>query len=246
MLNTHVFAFYTPDVTKIINRKVQADSFEITDPLLIHRICTVLRLEISDKIELFNDTHYINCIIAQINKKNILVEIESITNNIIQHPAIYWILPMLKRDAFEQSIYALAEIGVQEIQLTYTQKTKHGAIDQKDLDRAQKIIIAAAEQSKNFAMPKMQPILPFEQLIYKISQIQAQKVFFDVLGEPIHKLIKNINNAPIIAMCGPEGDLTDAEKQMLLQANFNFYRLTKTILRSQQAISIGAGILRSI
>jgi 16S rRNA U1498 N3-methylase RsmE len=49
-----------------------------------------------------------------------------------------------------------------------------------------------------------------------------------------------------ILFAGPEGDLLDAEKFLLQKVDFHFVRLTPTVLRAQQAITLGAGLVRSM
>lgn len=160
-------------------------------------------------------------------------------------------MPTLKKEAYEEALYSLTEIGIQEIQPVITQKSRNisSAIDGKEVIRYEKIIIAAAEQSKNFVLPRLLPTFTFDQLIFKLASIQANKIFFDVTGQSIGDLIPKLctehKTLPIVAMCGPEGDLTAAEKQLLHQAGFTFCSLTPTVLRSQQAVAIGAGILRA-
>lgn len=47
-------------------------------------------------------------------------------------------------------------------------------------------------------------------------------------------------------MVGPEGDLTDQEKDELKKVNVQFVRLTPTVLRSWHALLVGVGALRSL
>ncbi len=48
-----------------------------------------------------------------------------------------------------------------------------------------------------------------------------------------------------MAVIGPEGDLTKEEKAYLKEQGFLFCALTPTVLRAQQAVALGLGILRS-
>ena len=50
---------------------------------------------------------------------------------------------------------------------------------------------------------------------------------------------------PIYGSVGPEGDLTLEEKAYLKQLGFVFCALTPTVLRAQQAVALGLGVLRS-
>jgi 16S rRNA (uracil1498-N3)-methyltransferase len=50
----------------------------------------------------------------------------------------------------------------------------------------------------------------------------------------------------ILVVFGPEGGLTDHEQQRLEEQGFIGYRLTPSVLRSTEAITVGLGILRSL
>ena len=52
-------------------------------------------------------------------------------------------------------------------------------------------------------------------------------------------------DGPLYGCVGPEGDLTQEEKDYLKQQGFVFCRLTPTVLRARQAVALGLGILRS-
>ena len=152
-MNTHVFAFYSDFVNYIHNSGSRLDIHELMDQDLVHRISIVLRLDKGDRLILFNTRLHVEAVILGIKpKKSIVLEIQNIKPNILFSPKITWLLPLLKREAFEEAIYALTELGAQVIQPVITNKTQR-AWNEKELVRAEKIIMAAAEQSKNYSMP---------------------------------------------------------------------------------------------
>lgn len=251
----HEFAFFYPALSEIKRTRSYLDTHEITDPELVHRLGTVLRLSKSETLILFDTHHNLHAVIARIEpKKSILIEILSIEPNTILEPAITWILPMLKRDAFEAAIYTLAELGVQTIQPVLTSKIHKVITTEKELMRYRKIMIAACEQAKQFIIPDLKPLLPFALFLPQIASVNENldakraKIFFDAQGDSCFEIIKKLDNqkiSEVIACTGPEADLTELEKQLLRDQGFNFCALTKTTLRAEQAITVGAGILRS-
>lgn len=110
-------------------------------------------------------------------------------------------------------------------------------------------MIAAAEQSKQYALPQVLPIIPLEMWLMKAQVPATIKLFFDPQGIPLRDAFALIEQQKIhrlIALAGPEGDLTYEEKLMVTDQGFVFCALTPTVLRAQQAVAIGLGALRSL
>jgi len=223
----------------------------ITDPTLVHRITTVLRLAKDEHIILFDATHNITALIRGITpKKNITIELISLEKNPTYTPTIIWGLPLLKREAFENALYSLVEMGVQVIQPLLTQKTAvHPGSIEKNMQRWHGIMIAAAEQSKQFSLAILNPLLPLH-LWLEETKGNKQKFFLEPEGRLSTEIIaltqKEKADRHIIITNGPEGDFSDAEKELLNQNEFIPWRLTPTVLRAEQAVAVGIGIMRSL
>ena len=250
-LNKHQFALYTEVVGYIVKYRSCFDIHEIDDPIILYRVSNILRLEKGDQIIFFDSNYNIKCsIISVITKKKIVVELLSINHNEPLNPKITWLLPLLKKEAFESALYLLTQMGVQDIQPLITEKTYKLINIEKDNLRNKKIMISAAEQSKQFILPNILPVIPFD--LYFISKIDKPKVlniFFDASGDPLSKVIDHIKlESPneLLVLVGPEGDLTYEEKIKLMEHGFKFSALTKTILRTQEAIAVSLGALRSL
>ena len=164
-------------------------------------------------------------------------------------PTVTFLLPLLKRDDFEGALYSLAEIGVNSIQLVATHKTHTSWSDERDGERARRILIAAAEQSKNYAMPELKAPVALDKALQAMNMTDSTKIFFDPLGESFFAVMSALHgNQPdhIVLLIGPEGDLTAQEKEMVHQKGFIFCALTPTIVRAVQAAALGAGLVRSL
>lgn len=239
----HEFALF---VSGISNLDMQTEQYIIEDKQLVHRISRILRLHPDDNLILFDSYIHLAVRVGSIEKKRIVCTVKSIEKNRVIMPYITVWLPLLKREAFEQAIYSLVELGVNEIQLVHVAKEQrywHGA---KELTRIQNIMVAAAEQSKNFSIPQVhEPKI--------LDQLQGAKdcphLFFDVKGEPLLEVVQTLRKDKhnrYVLLVGPEGDLTESEKYQLQQASFRFVYLTPTVLRAQQALVVGVGALRSL
>lgn len=248
--DVHEFAFYTPVVSELIIRQAHGNIHEITDPELVHRLIIVLRLEQGAHFVLFDRNYSMRVVLLGIrSKKSFTIEILSSTKNPVLTPLITWGLPVLKREAFEEALYSLCELGVTAIQPLTTRKTVRSWGDEKELQRAQKILIAAAEQAKQFVVPVLLPVLSLESWLNKLDIHSNCHLFFDASGDPLSEVLPKLSKnsySELIMLSGPEGDLTTAEKEDLKQHNFIFSKLTPTILRAQQAVTVGLGVVRSL
>lgn len=246
---THTFAFYT-EVVRSLVRESRTDFYQLTDPELVYRMISILRLEKGDRIVLFDNYHHVKAIIRGVDgKKSMGIEIHEISPNKQLTPSIEWVLPLLKREAFEEALYTLTELGAQSIQPVLTHKTIRFFGGERETMRCQKILKAAAEQAKQYVLPHLHPIIPFEMWLAKEQPASVAKIFFDPTGLPLSEviaLVERQKHQHIIACAGPEGDLTPDEKMMLDDRGFVRCALTPTVLRAQQAVAVGLGALRSL
>lgn len=243
-LDSHCFALHVTslNLTKLADSVCKID--KSLDAQLIHRIYSILRLKENERVILFNETHYALVLLKKISPRELILYFEEIQPHVSLDPSVTWWLPLLKKEAFEQALYTLTEMGAQSIIPIRTQKSSHKWGTSKEYDRARAIMIAAAEQSKQFLIPKLEPV----QELLQCKADSEVKVFFDASGKPFIQSLKeqNISTQSIIACSGPEGDLTTDEKNYLKMQGFVFCKLTKTVLRAQQAVALGLGILRTV
>ncbi|OQA33400.1 MAG: Ribosomal RNA small subunit methyltransferase E [Candidatus Dependentiae bacterium ADurb.Bin331] len=152
----------------------------------------------------------------------------------------------MKREALEHTLYNLVEIGVNEIQLVFTQKTHRNWAGHKEFERMRKIMIAAAEQSKQFSLPHIYEPIQLQEYLHQKKQ-SAPLIFFDTNGISLAQWFTSHSKIESVSLLiGPEGDLTPSEKNAVRAIGAQIVSLTPTILRAQQAITLGAGAIRSL
>lgn len=246
----HEFALYRESLSSLVNKKDVGSDLLFADEKLLHRMMTVLRLQIGDKVVLFDRQVSITAeIAAYLGKKQVRVIVQAIQQTTVLHPKVTFLLPVLKRDDFESALYSLAEIGVNDIQLVFTQKTGNQWSGNRDSERIQRIIIAAAEQSKNFAYPQVKAPISLQAALKENSETAITKIFFDPMGKKLFDVMETLhNNKPshVLLLIGPEGDLSLEEKKMVQANDFIFCALTPTIVRAVQAAALAAGFVRSL
>lgn len=242
----HQFALHHSDLFDEISNAVSGTEIVINDSDLAHRLITILRLELGQSFILFDKKmHAVVSLSGSIKNKLIKVKLEEKSYNKVLKPHITFLVPLLKKESLETALYSLTEIGVSAIQLLYTNKSQQ-RYTQKELERYQKIMIAAAEQSKNFNYPVLSAPQFFSTHLLALPA-DVPKLFFDPAGKNYGEQLSAITKSAqeIILAIGPEGDLTQLEKDLLKQHSFSFTALTPTILRACQAAALAAGIVRS-
>ena len=243
---SHEFAFFVPQLN-IVNAQ---QNYIIHDSELIHRMIQVLRLQVGDTCILFDShMHTVATIQEIIKNKTINVRIiKSIPTSSLE-PKITFLLPILKKEALEEAVYSLVEMGVNRIVLVTTAKTQRHWGGDKELQRLQRIYIAAAEQAKQFASVELIAPMQLKKALEQYVQNKKIALFFDAQGTILRDSFlfrKDSDKHEIIALIGPEGDLIEEEKQLVDKYGFVRIKLTPTILRASQAAALGAGIIRSL
>ena len=249
-LSKHEFAVYVGTLS--LQLSATSKHLLLSDPDIVHRIRSVLRLSKGEELVIFDGVQQATCSIIDISKKAISVDILSRENTTPLLPSITFLLPLLKKEAFERMIYACVELGATTIQPISTEKSQRSWRSEKELERVHNIMVAAAEQSKQFALPIIhQPCsLPEALELYAKQQI---KIVADPTGAPLYELLTRLHQnlhpqkrESIVITMGPEGDFSDTEKELLRAASYQAVKLTPTVLRSQQAGALLLGVIRSV
>ncbi|HBR70710.1 TPA: hypothetical protein DIC20_01345 [Candidatus Dependentiae bacterium] len=237
-MNEHEFALYYP----VLSKKLEEKLLHIAEKELVHRISRILRLNLKDSLIFFDKTKHAQVIITSIDKKEVVVEVTRVFDNESIQPELVIQLGLLKREALENTIEALTVFGVNKIQLFMSEKVSRKWGGQKEFERLERVMIAAAEQSKQFVLPQLEAPILFEKMIKQ--QHLKRAIFCDPSGNSLIPLIcKDLED--LVVLIGPEGDLTLPEKEILCQQGYDAYRLTKSILRSELAATLVAGIIRT-
>lgn len=234
----HTFSFFYDDFSQLT-----LDDLCVDDARLVHRWKHVLRLDIGDKVVLFDRFEHGAFEIEKFQgKSKCYGKIVNKSVNQKDDKHIVFLLPILKNDALSEVVYNLVESGISEIQLIATSKTPSN-VSAKHKEKLQKIIHAAAEQSKFYSFPVLNNVLPLADAL-EVYQ-SSQKFYFDVDGELFNDWRQKIvEHEKTVLLAGPEGDLSHDEKKMVKDAGFVFCALTKTVLRSVRAICLGATLFR--
>ena len=206
-----------------------------------HYIKNVMRLKPGDKISLFNS-------FSGEWDASILVHGKGITefkvgklSRFKQKENNLWLaFSPIKKNPQDIMLQKTTELGVQKFIPLLCERS---VVREINIERAQKIITEASEQSNRISVPEILQIQNLEKFIKNFSD-NANLVFCDINAKSNN--IKNIalKNHPICILIGPEGDFSESERQMIInQKKVNSISLTKNILRSETAAIAATTIL---
>lgn len=246
MSNAHLFAVFIADLPSASQRAL----LKINNTDAWHRLIRVLRLQASESVILFNQHH---CYVVQLDEACVKTS-GTISGVIISSSPIYrpsngltLCVGLTKKEAFESIVYSAAQLGVSRIVPLLTDRIHKPWLRDQDFDRLTKIAIAAAEQSKSCMLPHLEK--PY--LLSELPEDYLQGVCLgcDVEGVSAQAVFLSPATMAATAMTlfiGPEAGFTQSEIQFLVHKNVQFFRLSPTILRSQEAVLVALGIVRSL
>ncbi|MFH0898678.1 MAG: RsmE family RNA methyltransferase [bacterium] len=245
----HMFALYVRSLSSMKGFGRKMTEFELHDKELWHRLTRTLRLTAGETVTFFDSILAYDVRLSErmFSDKKLCIHgtVIQCKENEPLAPLISLYICMPKKSTFEEICYTAAQMGVTSIVPVLSEKSQKISWTEKEHTRLERIMIAACEQSKQFVLPSVAS----QCLIYDIPSNDALKLFFDAHGQNISSLVANLANAShssIAVVIGPEGGLTRQEQDVLQKNGFLGYALTPTILRTQDAMTVGLGILRSI
>lgn len=150
---------------------------------------------------------------------------------------------LIRKEKWEFILQKATELGVHRIvPIDLKRNIVHWEKNEisKKLDRYQKIMVEAAEQSKRVYVPKLEPLIK----INDIDKYKSEINFVAYENEDKTHLRKHINHQnSITIICGPEGGFEETEIKYLIEHGFISVSLGNRILRAETAgIYILSGI----
>lgn len=253
MTDKHIFALHTSVILPAVQTLSIGSHLMISDSDLAHRAFTVLRLGDGEDVIIFDNTLRIQLTISckKTSKKNTLegtIQDYACIRSLSPHITLYQ--GLLKRDAFEAVAYCAGQMGLFSLVPLISEKVQSKWAGGKEYERLHKIMIAGCQQGKQFAVPEITPPISFSQMLTAIDEQDIDVIYFDHSGAQFFDMLQAVSRVQrqkISIVIGPEGGFTQEELGALRQqTGSKGYRLTPTILRSQDAAIVALGALRSV
>jgi 16S rRNA (uracil1498-N3)-methyltransferase len=216
----------------------------IFDDELIHQWKDVFRLKVGNKIILLDNTGFEYLSEIEMLSKG-KVDVKIIEGNICENipkKDIWLFAALIKKDNYEWIIGKGTEIGVSHFVPIVSDRSEKKNLN---MERAQKIMKEASEQSARGKLPELHEIVDVETAL---ENPMPKLIAFDVGGMPFdvanfkspstsfpRQGSEQVGPTSIGILVGPEGGWSDRELELFKQKNIPMYSLGSQILRAETA-----------
>ena len=228
----------------------------LSDKEQVHHIKNVLKLEIGEKVGVFDETgNEYHCAIIEIKDK-VYLRIEGILPRKDSKIKLTIACAIPKKAKIDDIIDKLIQLGADRIIPLKSERVVVKLDKQKEnarLERWKKIALSATKQSQRSQLPEITPIKSLKEVIALSSEFDL-RLIPTLRGErrPLEEIFSGDNSifrnkkhesVTIIALIGPEGDFSDAEVNAAIIAGFIPVTLGDLVLRvDTAAIAVAAYI----
>jgi 16S rRNA (uracil1498-N3)-methyltransferase len=227
-----IHRFYCPEIE---------GSKAVLDAAETHHLANVLRLSPGDQVELFNGRGTTaQALIESVSKKGAALTLLQIQNHPDPPFRIILAVSMPRSQRFDFLVEKCTEIGADHIVAVHFERTvKMGK--ETSLGRYEKISISAAKQSGRPFLPLLSGPHSFVNTINILHKDYPKALWIygesESLSNPFHSILSKrmASGTEVIAVIGPEGGLTEAEKKVLLDLGALDLCLSLNILRVETA-----------
>lgn len=142
----------------------------------------------------------------------------------------------IKSRAFDWALEKAVEIGVTRV-VPFRAQRSNARGDGRDT-RWSRIVVEAAKQSKRYYLPRVDPLVSFEQAL----AIPARSKILFALGSG-GSLESAISAPPVLYMIGPEGGWVAEEIEAAHRLGFQIIGLGSHIMRAETAAVVAGGLI---
>ena len=225
---------------------IQNQEFSTNDPELCHQLSKVLKMRRGEKIILCDNTeHEYGAELENVSKKECTAKILSKTNkpDISSERAIHLFVPPLKNPSrWEWMVEKCTEIGVASFTPLITERTEVKEL--RKIDRLERIIKEAAEQSGRTKLPFLHPPIRLSNCFTENRKPKTTNLIATLTpnAKPIRST-EAINRISTNLFIGPVGDFSPAEIQLALEHKFYPVTLGSQVLRTETAAIVASTLI---
>jgi 16S rRNA (uracil1498-N3)-methyltransferase len=233
-----------------VNRQCFHDSKVVITDQQAHQILRVLRLRAGDRvIVLDNEGWEYEVVLVAINKSQLTFELID-KRRAKGEPQTRIILyqSMLAREKFEWLLQKCTEVGVCRFTPVITQRSlvrKSDTVGPAKLERWQRIITEAAEQSHRGLIPEIDRPIGFTECLSRLSEFDLVLIAsLDEDSKPLGKCLEECGKPKNIALLiGPEGGFTDDEIRLAYENGAAAINLGPRVLRTETAAMVASALV---
>ena len=214
-----------------------------------HQICRVLRLQPGDRIVVLDNAgSEFEVVLAAVGPRQ--AEGQIVAKRAAQgEPDVDLVLyqGLLARDKFEHVLQKGTEVGVKRFVPVITERSivqDSRAFTKDRVERWQRIITEAAEQSGRGLIPRLGAPIRFEQAL--AEHAGADMHLMGCLGpggQSLRGALAKVKPKVVGLWIGPEGGFSEREVDMARTAGWKAFSLGKRILRTETAAVVASGLV---
>ncbi len=206
-----------------------------------HYTKNVMRLKPGDKISLFNSSNGEWDASILVHGKDLTeFKVEKLSRPQEENNNLWLAFSPIKKIPQDMMIQKTTELGVQKFIPLLCERS---VVREINIERAEKIVTEASEQSNRISVPKILRIQNLENFLKNFPD-NGHLVFCDINCESSN--LKNVlsKKDPICILIGPEGDFSENERQLIANHKKTVsISLAKNLLRAETAAIVATTIL---
>ena len=223
------------------------DIFELSSDDSYH-ISKVMRNNIGDKVEVVIDKCLYICEIIKISDLVTVRKMEEVECDSELPCYVTIAQSLVKEQKMDLILQKSCELGVSEIIPVNTTRSivKLDKKETKKVERWNKILKEASEQSKRVVIPKVNGIMDIKDLCNLEYDIKILCTVNELSMSLKEVLEKDLNNLRILLVIGPEGGFTESEENLLIDNGFISTSFGRRVLRTETASLYALSIINYI
>ncbi len=206
-----------------------------------HYIKNVMRFKQGDSISLFNSINgEWDASILNYEMDLIEFKVEKFSMPKKKENNIWLAFSPIKKIPQDMMLQKTTELGIQKF---FPILCDRSIVRDINMERAEKIIIEASEQSNRISIPEISKIQKLENFLSSFPK-NGNLIFCDINSNK-SKLVNIFSKeSPICILVGPEGDFSEKERQLIVKNKKTIpISLTNNILRAETAAVAATTIL---
>ena len=212
-------------------------------------LLTVLRLKPGSELTLFDGSGFeFSAVLEQAGKREALVRITGMHGPVVESPLKVTLAQGVSRgERMDFTVQKAVELGVADI-LPVLMERSVVKLDRdggtKKREHWQAVVVSACEQSGRVRVPEVHLPLSFPAFL-DAQRSAGLKLLLDPLAPKAHKDFSAPADAQVLLLVGPEGGLSEKERELALKAGFQGMKLGPRILRTETAALVALSLLQS-
>ena len=219
------------------------------DPQAAKHLLTVLRLKPGAPLVLFDGSGFeFDASIAELDKKQVWVSLAGMHGPAVESPLQVTLAQGVSRgERMDYTVQKAVELGITAILPVLTERSvvkldKDGGA--KKREHWQAVAIGACEQSGRVRVPELQPPLPLANFLADLPQTSLKLLLNPLGGSTVNDLPKPADGR-VLLLVGPEGGLSENERNLAARVGFVGLKLGPRILRTETAALVALSMLQA-